>query len=151
MNSINSRIKDVRKESGLNQSDFAKKIGLTQRGVSHIEQEGHNASDVTIKSICQTFLINEKWLRDGVGPKSMQPNVFSLDKFAKDHGMSDRELGILKAYFEIDPKIRTQFLDRFLDNFGIPTRKSIFDGVPNTSEELERQFPPVDIHNKTAG
>lgn len=141
----------MRKESGLNQSDFAKKIGLTQRGVSHIEQEGHNASDVTIKSICQTFLINEKWLRDGVGPKSMQPNVFSLDKFAKDHGMSDREFGILKAYFEIDPKIRTQFLDRFLDNFGIPIRKSIFDGVPATSEELERQFPPVDIHNKTAG
>ena len=151
MTSINSRIKDVRKESGLNQSDFAKKIGLTQRGVSHIEQEGHNASDVTIKSICQTFLINEKWLRDGVGPKSMQPNVFSLDKFAKDHGMSDRELGILKAYFEIDPQLRTQFLDRFLDNFGIPTRKSIFDGVPNTSEELERQFPPVDVRTETAG
>ena len=151
MNSINSRIKDVRKESGLNQSDFAKKIGLTQRGVSHIEQEGHNASDVTIKSICQTFLINEKWLRDGVGPKSIQPNVFSLDKFAKDHGMSDRELGILKAYFEIDPQLRKQFLDRFLDNFGIPTRKSIFDGVPDTSEELERQFPPVDVRTESAG
>ena len=151
MNSINSRIKDVRKESGLNQSDFAKKIGLTQRGVSHIEQEGHNASDVTIKSICQTFQKKKKWLRDGVGPKSMQPNVFSLDKFAKDHGMSDRELGILKAYFEIDPQLRTQFLDRFLDNFGIPTRKSIFDGVPNTSEELERQFPPVDVRTETAG
>ena len=151
MNSINSRIKDVRKESGLNQSDFAKKIGLTQRGVSHIEQEGHNASDVTIKSICQTFLINEKWLRDGVGPKSIQPNVFSLDKFAKDHGMSDRELGILKAYFEIDPQLRKQFLDRFLDNFGIPTRKSMFDGVPDTSEELERQFPPVDVRTESAG
>lgn len=52
METINSRIKNFRKSKELNQSEFAKRIGITQRGVSHIEQDGHNVSDVTIKSIC---------------------------------------------------------------------------------------------------
>ena len=133
MNTINSRIKQIRAEAKLNQKEFADILGITQSGVSYMEQSGRNVSDLTVKSICRQFSVNEEWLRGGTGKMYSAPNVFSLDKFAKDHGMSDRELGILK------------------DNFGIPTRKSIFDGVPNTSEELERQFPPVDIHNKTAG
>lgn len=151
MNTINSRIKQIRAEAKLNQKEFADILGITQSGVSYMEQSGRNVSDLTVKSICRQFSVNEEWLRGGTGKMYSAPNVFSLDKFAKDHGMSDRELGILKAYFEIDPQLRTQFLDRFFDNFGIPTRKSIFDGVPNTSEELERQFPPVDVRTETAG
>lgn len=135
----------------MSQAEFALKIGMRQTSVSSIEKIGATVTDQTAKNICTIFNINEEWLRNGTGEMYSAPNVFSLDKFAKDHGMSDRELGILKAYFEIDPQLRTQFLDRFLDNFGIPTRKSIFDGVPNTSEELERQFPPVDVRTETAG
>lgn len=151
MNTINSRIKQIRTEAKLNQKEFADIFGITQSGVSYMEQSGRNVSDLTVKSICRHFSINEQWLRNGIGDMHCAPDVFSLDKFAKNHGMSDRELSILKAYFEIDPQLRTQFLGQFLNNFGIATRKSIFDGVPDTSEELERQFPPVDIHNKTAG
>ena len=151
MNTINSRIKQIRTEAKLNQKEFADILGITQSGVSYMEQSGRNVSDLTVKSICRQFSVNEEWLRSGSGNMHCAPDVFSLDRFAKDRGMSELELGILKAYFEIDPQLRTQFLGQFLKNYGIETRKSIFDGVPDTSEELERQFPPIDIHNKTAG
>ena len=89
MENINSRIKNLRKESGLNQKEFAKKIGLTQTGVSHIEQNGHNVSDSTIKAICYEFKINEQWLRNGIEPMLVQPDTFSLDAFVKEQGMSE--------------------------------------------------------------
>mgnify|MGYP001657962531 CR=1 FL=1 len=114
MENINSRIKNLRKESGLNQKEFAKKIGLTQTGVSHIEQNGHNVSDSTIKAICYEFKINEQWLRNGIEPMLVQPDTFSLDAFVKEQGMSDLELRILKRYFALDAKTRQDALAYFL-------------------------------------
>lgn len=149
---INERIRDFRKQDlKLSQTEFALKIGMRQTSVSSIEKVGATVTDQTVKNICTIFNVNEEWLRNGIGDKQCAPDVFSLDKYAKDRGMSDLELGILKVYFDIDPQLRTQFLEQFLNGFGVAARKSIFDGVPNTSEELERQFPPIDVHNKTAG
>lgn len=149
---INERIRDFRKqELKMSQTEFALKIGMRQTSVSSIEKVGATVTDQTVKNICTIFNINEEWLRNGIGDMYCAPNVFSLDKYAKEREMSDLELEILKTYFEIDPQIRTQFLEQFLEKFGASTRKSIFDGVPNTAEELERQFPPIDVHNKTAG
>lgn len=114
METINSRIKNFRKSKELNQSEFAKRIGITQRGVSHIEQDGHNVSDVTIKSICHEFNISEAWLRHGIEPIFTSDDTFSLDAFVKEQGMSDLELRILKRYFALDAKTRQDALAYFL-------------------------------------
>lgn len=152
---MHERIKKLRKEYlKLSQEAFGERLGVSRSVINNIERNCLARPDQKlslIKLMCKDFGINEEWLLYGNEPMFLASETFSLDDFAKERGMSDRELGILKAYFEIDPQLRKQFLDRFLDNFGIPSRKSIFDGVPDTSEELERQFPPVDIHNKTAG
>ena len=64
---MHERIKALRKELGLKQNDFAKRLGLTQTSLSMIEM-GHNAvTEKNIKLICMTFDVNEHWLRTGEG------------------------------------------------------------------------------------
>lgn len=146
LETINSRIKNFRKSKELNQSDFAKRIGITQRGVSHIEQDGHNVSDVTIKSICHEFNISETWLRNGIEPIFTPTDTFSLDSFVKDRGMSDLELRILKRYFALDPKTRQDALSYFLSGLETEVQQETVRRMPQSEEELlaESTIEPAD-------
>jgi transcriptional regulator with XRE-family HTH domain len=65
---LNKRIAHVRRENGLNQQEFADRIGLTKNFVSLIETGGRNPSDRTISDICRIFDIQEDWLRYGLEP-----------------------------------------------------------------------------------
>lgn len=61
------RIKHVRKSLGLNQTKFAKHLGLTQTSYSMIENGKRSLSDKHIKIIISEFGVNENWLRTGLG------------------------------------------------------------------------------------
>jgi transcriptional regulator with XRE-family HTH domain len=60
---------------GLNQGEFARRIGLTQNALSMIELEKVALTEKNIKLICATFAIDENWLRTGNGEMfgSMSP------------------------------------------------------------------------------
>lgn len=61
------RIKEIRRALGLNQIEFAKRLGLSQSTLAMIEVGRRSFSDKHIKLICSEFHINETWLRTGVG------------------------------------------------------------------------------------
>ena len=63
---IAERVKQIRKEAGLTQQQFADRLGLKQNSIAQIEG-GRNTSDQTIRTICKEFSVNEAWLRDGIG------------------------------------------------------------------------------------
>ena len=143
---INERVRYFRKEVlHMNQTEFANSIGMKQTGVSSFEKEGATVSEQTIKTICSVFNIREEWLRNGTEPMREEPETFSLDDFAKTHGVSDLELKILKTYFRIDPDARKDLLRYFKKTF-IDS-----DGVPDTPEELEAMYPPVKKGEENAG
>lgn len=110
---INERIKLLRKEKHMNQKQFASLLGITQSGVSYMEQPGNNISDSSIKSICTVCNANEEWLRSGNEPMRLEPDTFSLDEFIRQHGGTDLELNIVKTYFELDPDLRKTILQHF--------------------------------------
>ena len=64
---ILDRIRLVRKKIGLNQVDFAGRIGLTQTSMSMIELGKSPLTEKNIKLICATFAVEEGWLRTGKG------------------------------------------------------------------------------------
>ena len=64
---MKDRISFVRKNSGLNQTEFAEKLSLTKNYISLIENGNRTPSDRTISDICRTFGVDEIWLRDGIG------------------------------------------------------------------------------------
>jgi transcriptional regulator with XRE-family HTH domain len=61
------RIKAVRMALGINQGEFAKRIGLTQTAMSMIVVGKSKLTEKNIKLICVTFNVNEEWLRTGKG------------------------------------------------------------------------------------
>lgn len=64
---MQSRLKQIRKAVGLNQTEFGEKIGVKQATVAAYECGARNPLDTVIKSICREFDVNEKWLRTGEG------------------------------------------------------------------------------------
>ena len=70
------RIKLLRKNLGINQKEFAMKIGLTQTSLSMIETDKSVLTERNIKLICKTFTVNEEWLRCGKGEMFDSLTVF---------------------------------------------------------------------------
>lgn len=64
---MHTRIALVRKKTNMNQTDFAQKIGLTKNYISLIENGDRTPSTTVIKSICNTYNVNETWLTTGEG------------------------------------------------------------------------------------
>ena len=136
---INERIKYLRKTIlKLNQSDFADTIGMKQRGVSYMEQDG-TVTDRAIKSICAIHNISEHWLRTGEGEIFDKKKDFSLDTFAIERGASDFDLKILKAYLGLDKEVRHAIMEQFKKEFG--NQEGIFK--PISVEEIQESYAAV--------
>lgn len=142
---INERIRLLRKEYlKMNQTDFASLLGMKQTSVSSFEKPGATVTDQTLKAICLAVdNLNEEWLRYGTGPMYIEPDAFSLDDFVRSHNASDFELEIVKTYFELDPEIRQAVISHFKKQLS-GSGGSAADDIPDTPEELEAQYPPVE-------
>ena len=72
METIGTRIKEIRKGAGLTLEKFGAKIGITAASLSTIENGKSNPSGQTVLMICRVYNVNEDWLRDGTGEPFMQ-------------------------------------------------------------------------------
>lgn len=76
------RIKNLRKELGLNQTEFATRIGITQTSLSQLEGEKNGISYDVFKAIVSEFNVNPVWLMDGVGTMYSNENASSVSRGA---------------------------------------------------------------------
>lgn len=122
---MNERIRLLRKELGLNQSDFGNKIGVKQGTVAGYESGARTPLDAVVSSICREFDVNEEWLRTGEG--EMFEQMTEQQKLLKYTGMllKDKDSAIVNAiqsfivtYEQLDvtskatlEKIAQQFID----------------------------------------
>lgn len=99
----NDRVRQLRKELGLNQSDFGKKIGMKQTSVSTMEAQGATVSDQAIKAICNTFSVNETWLRTGQGEMFNTAKVDdAFSRLADQYELDYIGQEILRTYLQLD-------------------------------------------------
>lgn len=75
---MHRRIRMLRKALGLNQTDFAKQLGLTQTSLSMKESGRSVLTEKNVKLICSTFHVNEEWLRRGQG------DMFTASPYEKE-------------------------------------------------------------------
>jgi transcriptional regulator with XRE-family HTH domain len=61
------RIRILRRELGLNQSEFGEKIGVSRAVIANIELCRVAPKDLLIKHICDIFNAREQWLFSGTG------------------------------------------------------------------------------------
>lgn len=144
---VYERIKLLRKKHlKLTQEDFGKRLGVSRDIIGNIELNRLARPEQKLslyKLICSEFSVNEEWLLNGKEPMYTQPPTFSLDAFVKSKGATKLELEIMKTYFELDPEIRKKALEDFKRKLisSIAADPALL--VPDTEEELEAQFPPV--------
>ena len=77
---MNLRVKEVRKDKGLSQEEFAKQLKISRGQVACYETGRRDLSNRTILDICEKFKVNEDWLRFGTGDKYMpEPEMDEID------------------------------------------------------------------------
>lgn len=86
MQTFGERVRDRRKELGLNQSQVAKLAGLEQPTISHIET-GRNASSTEILALAKALDCYPAWLKNGTPPKTSNQHV--LNEPGGSYGPSD--------------------------------------------------------------
>lgn len=64
---MKDRIKEIRKNANLNQTEFGERIGVAQTTIAGYENGSRAVPNVTIAAICREFGVNETWLRTGSG------------------------------------------------------------------------------------
>lgn len=83
MSDIGYRIKSIRKEMNLNQSQFARNIGISQGNLSEIEMGNSNPSAETLIAIKVKHNVNLNWLLTGL---DMENGVIYEDQDVKKIG-----------------------------------------------------------------
>lgn len=113
MDSINTRVKELRKTLGISAQRFADAVAVTRPAISHIESGKNNVSDQMLKAICREFNVNEEWLRTGEGDVFKENADISFDDLIATQEIDPLESQILKAYFSLDKDIRKTLIETF--------------------------------------
>ena len=109
---INQRIKSLRKDMKLNQKEFGAKIGLGQGAISWMEKDDSTIIDQNIRLICDTFHVNEDWLRNGQGPREavdIPKNL--LDQVRDEYHLNHVEDQIMRMYLKLPEDARQTISD----------------------------------------
>lgn len=69
---MQTRIKTIRKELGLTQTEFGESIGVKGNTVTGYETGLRTPSDAVVLAICKEYNVNEEWLRTGKGERFRQ-------------------------------------------------------------------------------
>lgn len=144
---MNERLKKLRKKLDITQQEFADRIGIKRNSFANYETGRNKPIDAIIKSICREFNVNEEWLRTGIGEMFIEEDFFSLDDYAKSNNLTDIEKKLILGFMKLDPKVREDVYSVFKNAFSEqnPEPNNIYDEAPDTVEELERLYPPIDI------
>ncbi|MDE6182293.1 MAG: XRE family transcriptional regulator [Eubacteriales bacterium] len=106
------RLKELRTEFlKLSQEELARKIGLTKSAISDIERGKNSLKDNNLKLICQTFNVNEEWLRNGVGDIFKEDNKKKslIDIIEEEYNLSTLSKSIVNKYLKLGKKEQAMF------------------------------------------
>lgn len=112
---MNERIRELRKELKLNQTEFGKAIGLTQKPVSEMEQGG-TVTERNFNAICKAFDVNPEWLRYGVGEMFLETREAIIREVAEEYKLTSSETALVRAFLELEPEDRAGVL-KFAEEF----------------------------------
>lgn len=118
---MNERIKELRKTLGLTQQEFADKLGISRNNIATYETRKTGPGNSVIKLICNTFNVNEEWLRNGIGEKFLPKPETVIDEIVRDYGLDDLDRQIIREFIEL-PEQDREAIRAYLQSI-IATRK----------------------------
>ena len=152
---VYERIRFLRKNTlKMSQEVFAERLGVSRSVIKNIELNALARPDQKLslyKLICSEFNISEEWLLNGTG--DMWDNKEAEYSTLIDQimtGENEFAKNIFKTFALFDEKdweALQAMIEKYLnvaDAEDVPEEKPLYDDVPGTPEELEKQYPPVD-------
>lgn len=112
---IGDRIKKLRKELDMTQTEFAKRIGSVQNTVTGYENGRRNPSAPILALISKEFNVNEKWLRTGEGEMFNPESTDVLEQMAKKYNLSNAEYIMIEKFLSLRPEARCMVFNYFQD------------------------------------
>lgn len=107
------RIKQLRESIPLSQAAFGKKMGVSRDVINNIEQDRNKkpVSELFISHLCETFNVNEAWLRTGIGDMFIPVDTSSLSALKKEYNLSQKATAILENFLKLSDKEQDEFID----------------------------------------
>lgn len=103
---MNERIRILRKELGLSQEEFGKRVGVSNTAISKLEKGERNITEQMILSICRVFRVNYFWLSKGDGDMFSGTPESVVDELAEDYDLDDIDKKLIQKYLEFTPEKR---------------------------------------------
>ena len=143
---MKERIRDLREEIGLSRAAFGQRLGVSGDVINNLERGRVEIKEPMIKLICSEFSVNEEWLRTGIGDKKLHTASNTMDQLKKEFNLDDFSYNLVYQYLKLDPEQRRSVRDFFynvIDVDDMGNMDDLFADIPDTPEELEKQYPPV--------
>ena len=102
---MQNRIRELRKQKGLNQTEFGAKIGLSQRAIANLES-GSTLTERNFNAICKAFDVNPEWLREGVGEMFRNSREVIIRSVAEEFELDEPETNLIRAFLELSSENR---------------------------------------------
>ncbi len=115
---IVDRFIEIRKSTGLSQTDFGARVGVGRGMIKNIESRTVAPKENFLKLVCKEYHINPDWLLKGVGEMPLGDTELLLDELSKDYDLDETDIKILKAYLKLDHEQRIalkEFLKALLE------------------------------------
>lgn len=134
-----NRLKQLRKDIlKLSQEEFASNIGLKKSAISDIERCKANLTERNIKAICQTFNVNEDWLRNGNEPIFIEKETKIID-ILKENGVKPMVLEIIQNYLNMSDEKKEKFDNYLKELIGSNSYNKTSEFVHHKIKEFPKQ------------
>lgn len=158
---MNERIKRLRKALGFTQQEFAERIGVKRNTIAQYEIGRNKPIDSIINLICREYNVSPEWLQTGEGEMFQPAPQNELEALTQKYKLTAADKVLIEKYIKLNPDSRKTIID-FIKNVSAEidsvadedkniSLNDIYSEIPETPEELERQFPPVQMDEKKLG
>lgn len=107
MSTLGERFKEIRKNRGYNQREFASELGVSQNHISSIENDKERPSASLQKLVCYKFNVDETWLSEGCGTLLPESNIPIIDGEINEDELFLAKYGELRVIIDSLLKERT--------------------------------------------
>ena len=135
-----NRLKQLRKEYlKLSQTEFGEKLGVSRSVINNLERELVELKEHMIKLICQTFNVNEDWLRNGNEPIFVSPEKNVLENLKNTYNLSDNSMELVELFIKLD-----EFSQNIVADFMMQlVMKSIENYYTNNPDRLNELYDKI--------
>ena len=135
---INERIRTLRKQKGLTQTELGDKIGLKKSAISKLESDGNSVTDQNIRLISEAFGVNPAWLRTGEGKAQVDEEEAFIQRMIDRYQMEGLDATVIRAYLTLTREQR-QTIREALQPLIDKCRGVAPDPEREAREEIERK------------